>query len=68
VTWLRADWAALIGGMAGFASIGGGTRVWCASRAPGITPHAVAAVRRSVWATPEARQLGAGRAAHAPFA
>jgi len=36
------------GGVAGFASIGGGTRVLCASRTPGISQHVAAAIQRSV--------------------
>jgi len=43
-----------IGGLAGFARVGGGPCVLRESRAPGITPHAVAALRRPVPAVPAA--------------
>jgi len=49
--------AALSGNVVGFTTIGGGTRVVCASRAPGIASHAVAAVWRPVPTVPEVRRF-----------
>jgi len=57
-------WGALIGGVAGFAGIGGDTCVFCAPRTSRISPPrvAVSALRRHPPAAPEAHRF----AAHAP--
>jgi len=51
--------AALIAGLAGFASVGGGTHVRCTFYAKGVARHVVVELQRPVPAAPTARRFAA---------